>query len=217
MTSLRLVWTVSALLVVAHQIVAISEDTKAALNEACDKDFLQPINERGASVERCKAMIAKIPEDVNGRIDMYSDITALQTAAAIGLVEVTKALIAAGADVNKVNRAWGVFDTALFLAAKLGRPRVCEVLLNAGADINMKNDQQYGQTALEMAMENNQNEVVDVLKKHGATVPHWGLAEILEFHGLSSASEINEFAKKEALVQGQPKRFTPLMFAPEWD
>merc|ERR1719402_111392 len=195
MVSLRLVWGVFTLLTLAHQNLAISEDTKAALNEACDKDFLQPIppvrGVRPFFLEECKGMIEKIPEDVNEAVDIWTGVPALQKAAVFGLVEVSKALIEAGADVNKVNRAWGLFDTALFVAAKTGRPKICEALLEAGADINMKNDEGYGKTVIEIAMENNQDAVVNVLKKHGASIPQLGLAEILEFHGLSSASELD--------------------------
>merc|ERR1719186_365400 len=203
MVSLRLVWSIITLLTLAHQNLAISEDTKAALNEACDKDFLQPIpHVRGVRpffLEECKGMIEKIPEDVNEAVDIWTGVPALQKAAAFGLVEVSKALIEAGEDVNKVNRAWGLFDTALFIAAKVGRPRICEVLINAGVDINMKNIEGYGKTALEIAIENRQKGIYDVLKKNGASVPQISLPEILEFHGLASASEINGPSKTERL------------------
>merc|ERR1719402_251419 len=218
MVLLRLVWGVITLLTLPHQNLAISEDTKAALTEACDKDFLQPIPHvqgvRPFFLEECKGMIEKIPEDVNEAVDIWTGVPALQKAAAFGLVEVSKALIEAGADVNKVNRAWGLFDTALFIAARIGRPRICEVLINAGADINMKNNEGYGKTAIQVAMENNQNAVVDVLKKHGASVPQLGLPEILEFHGLATASEINGPSKNDLVLERTGgKDFPPLTFA----
>merc|ERR1719186_832598 len=198
MVSLRLVCGVSTLLTLAHQILAISEDTKASLNDACDKDFLVPIpparEVKNSTVEECKQMIEEIPEDVNGNLTTnwsgdWPGLAALHKAALFGWVEVTKALIEAGADVNNMNRVWD--GTALIIAAWIGRPKICEVLINAGADINMKNNESYGLTALQIAIRYRQKAVYDVLKKHGASAPPLSLPEILEFHGLASASEIN--------------------------
>ncbi len=79
-------------------------------------------------------------------------------------VDVVRALIGAGADVNARN---GAGDTALMQAAYYRRRDVAALLLDAGADVNAQDD--FGQTALMSSAHKNPNaEVMGALIDAGA-------------------------------------------------
>jgi serine/threonine-protein phosphatase 6 regulatory ankyrin repeat subunit B len=94
--------------------------------------------------------------------------TALKTASEKGYAAVVKALLAAGADVNK----WGGpgsegYDyTPLMLASKEGHLAVVKILLDAGADINKANI--TGNTALGMTEAQGHDNIVAFLRARGA-------------------------------------------------
>ena len=90
----------------------------------------------------------------------------LRRAAIIGFSgEEGTALLAAGADVNHVDR-WG--STVLMAAARNGHTEIVAALLAAGADVNYVDHQ--GNTALIAAARNGYTEVVTVLLAAGADV-----------------------------------------------
>jgi ankyrin repeat protein len=57
-------------------------------------------------------------------------------------------------------------DTPLLVAVTMGNQNAIELLLDAGADINVKN--QFGQTALSIATEDEDDEMVQFLRAHSA-------------------------------------------------
>ena len=71
-----------------------------------------------------------------------------------------KALLNAKADVNAKKSDDGV--TALMLAAQDGHKEVVQGLLNAKADVNAKENN--GKTALQIAIEENENDVARLLR-----------------------------------------------------
>ena len=88
--------------------------------------------------------------------------TALRKACLKGYIEVTKQLLAAGADVN------AKFDNGispLHYAAVSGRKEVAELLIAEGADVNAKDHK--GRTPLNEAIETNQTKTADLLRTHG--------------------------------------------------
>jgi hypothetical protein len=94
-------------------------------------------------LERARAQIAA-GADLNAR-DESSGSTALIIASTFGRTEVARALIDAGADVNRQNNEGA---TALFSAALFCRVEIVEALLAAGADREIRNG--TGATALDV-------------------------------------------------------------------
>ena len=90
--------------------------------------------------------------------------TALDEAAYNGEVEVIKALVEAGAEVDHAdNSGW----TALHVAAQESHVEIIQALLHAGADLNLAvND---GDTPLAIARANNHEAAVLALVQAGAT------------------------------------------------
>ena len=125
------------------------------------------------------------PETRNG-----ADESPLMMAALKGQLDIARQLIAKGADVNKPGWAplhyaatGGHLDimrqlleahafidaespngtTPLMMAARGGHITTCKVLLDGGADVRLKN--QLGMTAVDFAMQSNQKEIADGLRK----------------------------------------------------
>jgi ankyrin repeat protein len=73
-------------------------------------------------------------------------------------------LIRQGADINRQLSDGG--ETVLMSAAANGKTEVVGVLLENGADVNLKDDR--GFTALTYAKIGNHDDVVELLRKHGA-------------------------------------------------
>jgi ankyrin repeat protein len=89
-----------------------------------------------------------------------SGATPLHTAALGGDSEVVKLLLDHGAEINARDQESGA--TPLSYAASLGRGEVVELLLARGADLTLRNTR--GQTPLDLAEENNQKEISDLLR-----------------------------------------------------
>merc|ERR1712023_518557 len=93
--------------------------------------------------------------------DNSAGLTALHKAIAQGHLEVTQALLSAGAAVNQAdNDGW----TALHYAAARGHLEVTQALLSAGADLDMLDSD--GRTALDIAADRDQMPVVLALHEH---------------------------------------------------
>lgn len=93
----------------------------------------------------------------------------LREAAGEGKLSVTKKLIGKGVDVNAAEEVDGW--APLHYAANGDSTRhheVAEVLLEAGADVDIKNGE--GETPLHLAAARGNEQMVDVLLKHGASV-----------------------------------------------
>lgn len=90
---------------------------------------------------------------------------ALHHAAQEGDIEVLKAVLAAGVDVNALDsRGW----TALMLATNKGYSLLIPLLLEAQADVNIRAPD--GATALFMAVAHGNTEIIELLMKAGADV-----------------------------------------------
>ena len=90
--------------------------------------------------------------------------TPLHIAAALNEIEAVAALISHGADVNARNKGG---ETPLMLASWWGHAKVVEALLDAGADKELKATSGIwkGNTALDIARDNNKDDVVAVLER----------------------------------------------------
>ena len=92
----------------------------------------------------------------------------LMAAINAGRAERVRFLLEKGADVNAKAGPKAVFGmTALMSAAHWGQVDVVKMLLVKGADVNAKGYR--GETALTIASKNKHQEVVELLKKVGAT------------------------------------------------
>ncbi len=87
----------------------------------------------------------------------------MQIAALVGSNEIVELLITKGADVNAKEEEEGW--TPLFAAVGDGYKKIIELLIANGADVNAKDD--VGDTPLDMAIGLEQQETVDLLRKHG--------------------------------------------------
>ncbi len=90
---------------------------------------------------------------------------ALHNAVQAGDIEVLKAMLAAGVDLDaRDSRSW----TALMHAVNQGSPLLVSMLLEAGADVNIR--ALDGATALFMAAAHGHTEIIELLMKAGADV-----------------------------------------------
>lgn len=104
----------------------------------------------------------KVGSDLNER-DPMSGATPLIIATVFGQIEVLKALIEAGADVNSRNNEG---STSLITAAVFNQIGVSKVLIEAGADVNAINNE--GSTPLITAAFLCRTEIVEALLNNGA-------------------------------------------------
>ena len=75
-------------------------------------------------------------------------------------------LIANGADVNIKNRVTG--NAPLHEAVYLGNLEIIAILIENGANVNVENVYVNGEKPLKIALENDNKEVVELLRRHGA-------------------------------------------------
>jgi len=117
--------------------------------------FLQAAINDDPSVVR---LMLEAGANANAKDD--SGTTALMSAALSGKPETLKILIAAGADLNTVD------DRGVSALMRVSEVENARALLDAGADMSLRNKE--GKTALALAIENNENEIIKLLKSRGA-------------------------------------------------
>lgn len=108
-------------------------------------------------ISRLQITLKEIPEMVCSTFDFLN-------AAAYGTTEEVRAMLDAGIDVNVRNE--GSRETALMTAAGGGNVETVKLLIDRGADINAKSFE--GGTALLVAIDRKQDNVVECLLLHGA-------------------------------------------------
>tara|TARA_Y100001001_G_C7990239_1_gene302666 strand:+ start:92 stop:577 length:486 start_codon:yes stop_codon:yes gene_type:complete len=112
---------------------------------------------------KLKEVFQKLQTDgLNARLQ-ERDETLLVWAASEGYPEIARALIAAGADLNRVN---SMGNTALIRCSCEGRIDIAEALIAAGADLNVRNEEGY--TALILAKRRGYEDIVSLLVRSGA-------------------------------------------------
>lgn len=132
--------------------------------------------DKGSSNSGATALIAASQYDHVGIVGLLLDrgaevnrgtndgSTALMTAAMCGHVDVAVLLLDRGATVDQGDSNSGT--TALIAASQYGHVGIVGLLLDRGAEVNRgAND---GSTALDYAITNNHNEIVDLLSRAGA-------------------------------------------------
>merc|ERR1711937_138007 len=100
-------------------------------------------------------------KDVNAKD--FKGVTPLGYAVGHDQLSVVKVLIDAKADVNEVDSAG---NSSVHFAAGYGRVKVLEHLLARGANASKVN--QMGMTPLAAAQQNNQQQAIALLQRHGA-------------------------------------------------
>jgi ankyrin repeat protein len=115
---------------------------------------------RSGRKEVAELLIAK-GADVNARDDVGR--IPLHIATGGDHKEIVELLIAKGADVNAKNDKF--VGTFLHWAAFSGHKEIAELLIAKGADVNAKD--RVGKTPLDRAIEYNQPETANLLRKHG--------------------------------------------------
>merc|ERR550537_1517026 len=131
------------------QLMMIQE-TSVSLHDAAGKGDLQKIND-----------FLKDGKDVNARD--FKGVTPLGYAVGHDKLSAVKVLIDAKANLDDVD---SVGNSAVHFAAGYGRVKVLEHLLARGAQASKVN--QMGMTPLAAALQNNQQQAVGILQKHGA-------------------------------------------------
>jgi len=114
------------------------------------------------NIEAVKQQLAE-GADVNVKDKDYRNETSLQYAAQEGHMKVAELLIANGADVNA--KVFGNGETPLQYAVQEGHQEVVELLIANDADVNALSV--YG-APLDEAVERDETEIADLLRKHGA-------------------------------------------------
>lgn len=113
-------------------------------------------------------LLLNIGADVNTKVNDVTKIingwTPLIFASRYGFKDIVSLLIDKGVDINLKSI---INNTTVLMHASIGgHLDIVKMLLDAGANINEKD--KYGNTALTWSLSNGHNDVVELLKKHGA-------------------------------------------------
>merc|ERR1719235_1537233 len=125
-------------------------DSSVSLHDAARRGDLQKIQE-----------FLKDGKDINGKD--FKGVTALGYAVGHDQLSCVKVLIDAKANINDVDSAG---NSAVHFAAGYGRVKVLEHLLARGANASKVNQQ--GMTPMAVAQQNNQQQAMALLQRHGA-------------------------------------------------
>jgi len=145
---------------VAELLIARGADVNAK-----SEDGWTPLHSAAGGQKEIAEFLIENGADVNARRNANWQ-TPLHQAALWGSKEIAALLIAKGADVN----AKGKYGrTPLHYAASRGLNKIIELLIARGAGVNTKIEvgDYKGQTPLDGAIQWNQTETADLLRKHG--------------------------------------------------
>jgi hypothetical protein len=95
-------------------------------------------------------------KDENGQTPLYH-------ATKSGKKEIVEILINSSADINIQDTSFG--RTALFWPAWNGHKEIVQILITNGANVNVK--EKSGRTPIDWAVNNNQKDIAELLRKHG--------------------------------------------------
>jgi ankyrin repeat protein len=135
--------------------LADSNDPPLSLQEAAsigDFDTVRTLVNGGAGVDDLD------PGDHIFKTPLYRAVVG-------GHEGIVRFLLSKGADINLKVR--GPVETPLHWAVKNGQKTMVELLIGEGADVNAKNGE--SKTPIEVVGNRNRKEIIDLLKKHGAT------------------------------------------------
>lgn len=118
---------------------------------------------RKGEVSKIQQLLDRNPALISARDDFMGQMP-LHFAAEAGNRVVAELLIEKGADVNA--KDWGNGITPLQWAVMNGQKGIALFLITKGANVNAKNND--GKSALKIAMNLEKNDIVELLKKHGA-------------------------------------------------
>ena len=132
--------------------------------------------------------------------------TPLENAVRVGSVEIIRALIKAGADINHQS----YLGSVLARAVEAKQVAAAEELIRAGVDVNLK--PKIGSTALMLAVKGNNSQFVELLLRHGANP------------NLKDGASVGEYGEPEVRIEGgcrithmedpeYVKEITPLILA----
>lgn len=138
----------------------VNPGVKKQYNHKLDDSLIYAVRDK--DVDRVKSLLAA-GADPNALFEGSTPI--LNLGAGYGNPEIVRALLAAGADVNAKDDCYGY--TALEDGTSSGNPEIVKNLLAAGADVNAKDKK--GNTALGHADLMDKNDIIDLLRQHGAT------------------------------------------------
>lgn len=150
--------------------------------EVCQSRIAQLLIEKGAEVNAANSRYGSTaltiaagkceddPRVVRVLLDNGADVhardsggdTPLLVAAKKGNEKMVEMLLEAGAKVDEPNRGY----TALMIAARRGYGGIVNLLIGKKADVNFQNE--FGKTALSLARDYGQPQIVERLKKAGA-------------------------------------------------
>lgn len=138
--------------------------------------------------------------------------TPLAASCIIGNLELTKALLKAGADIESIDCEG---RTALYMAAHDGHAKVAELLLDNGAGLEVQNN--YGTTPVNIASDRGHVEVVSLLLRKGAnpdTANHAGWAPLANASYEGHMETVKLLLDKKANPDTRGKEgWTPLYLA----
>jgi uncharacterized protein len=138
----------------------LQEVKKVANSEVINTDFkgLLPLE---FAIDNGHDDITKFLIDEGAKVNQASKagVTALQKAASMGQIHVVNHLIAKGADLDAQHGNL----TALHIAVNKGYMEVAAALVNAGANLEIHN--KFGQTALEVAQEKNNEDLIKLIEE----------------------------------------------------
>lgn len=153
---------------IVQALLAANADVNAKTQHLSTKAMWEASLRNHEEISTSLALQRKHECDAMANVDsteqMTDGSTALMWASSEGHLEIVRALLAAGADVNAERRD-GL--TALIFASTNGYFEIVQDLLTAGADVNART-RQFSNTALKVASRNGHQDVIQLLKKAGA-------------------------------------------------